>query len=119
MYILFITFAFIFNAVANIMLKIGAKKGFVFHGFSYDTISDNILFLLGFIFFGLNAIFYFIALSTIPISIAYPVMVGMSLILINAFALIYLGEQITTMQVIGYILLFLGVIIIFSFSAQK
>ena len=117
--ILYIICAFIFNATANILLKLGAAKGFVFHGISLSTITDNAFFLLGFIFFGLNALLYFMALSTLPLSLAYPVMVGMSLIIINTFAYIYLGEHITIMQMVGYSLLILGIVLIYSFSSGK
>ncbi len=119
MYIIYITCAFLFNATTNILFKLGAKKGIVFNGISLNTITDNMLFLVGLVFFGLSGIFYFMALNTLPLSITYPIMVGMSIIIINIFAFIYLGEQITMMQVVGYTLLILGMVIIFSFSAHK
>lgn len=117
--IIYLTLAFILNATANILLKIGAKKGLVFHGINLTTITDNYLFILGIIFFGMNAIFYFIALNTFSLSVAYPIMIGMSLIIINIFAFINLNEQPTIPQIFGYILLIVSIIIIFSFSANK
>ena len=117
--IFYLTLAFILNATANILLKLGAKKGLALHGISLATITDNYLFILGIILFGMNAIFYFLALSTLSLSIAYPIMVGMSLIIINIFAIINLHEQITIPQIFGYVLLIVGTVIIFSFSANK
>jgi small multidrug resistance pump len=119
MALLYITCAFLFNAIANILFKFGAKKGFVFHGLNLSSLTDNALFLLGFVFFGLNALFYFIALHNLPLSIAYPIMVGMSLLIINTFAFIYLGEQITVLQIVGYLFLILGILIIFTFASHK
>ncbi len=111
--------AFLLNGTANILLKIGSKKGIVFDGVSLQTITANYLFILGLICFALNALFYFLALKALPLTVAYPVMIGMSLIIINAFALIYLNESINFMQMIGYGLLVIGVGFIFYFSSAR
>ncbi|MEN9649278.1 MAG: hypothetical protein RL094_245 [Candidatus Parcubacteria bacterium] len=116
MSIIYLIVAFILNGTANVLLKLGAKKGLVLHGFSLQTISANALFLLGFICFGLNALFYFLALRTLPITVAYPIMVGMSLLIINTFAYVSLGETITTMQMVGYALLIVAITMIFYFA---
>jgi small multidrug resistance pump len=116
---LFLTVAFLLNATANILLKLGAKKGLSYQGVSLDTLSSNSFFVVGLLCFGLNVIFYFLALKSIPISIGYPIMVGMSLLIINAFALSSLHESITTMQLVGYVLLITGMTCVFYFSPNK
>lgn len=119
MQIIYLTIAFILNATANILLKLGAKKGFIYSGVSFDTISSNTFFVIGIISFALNVVFYFMALKSIPISIGYPVMVGMSLVIINVFAFSYLHENFTMMQLIGYVLLITGMTFIFYFADRS
>ena len=113
---IYLVLAFILNSLANILLKIGASKGLVFHGVSLATITSNLNFIVGLFFFALNALFYFLALKTIPISVGYPIMVGMSLLLINSYALTALKETISPMQMLGYVLFITGMTMIFYFS---
>lgn len=117
--ILYLAIAFLLNASANVLLKLGAKNGLVLSGISIKTITDNALFIFGFICFALNALFYFLALRTLPLSVAYPVMVVMSLALISTFSLLYLREHLTNIQVLGYALLVAGVILIFFFNSSN
>lgn len=107
MHYVFLSLAFILNALANILLKIGAKNGFQL---------NNFVAIAGLILFAVNVIFYFMALRTIPISTAYPVMVIMSFLIINGAAYFFLDEQIHVYQVAGYFLIVVGLILVFRFS---
>lgn len=109
--------AFLLNALGNIFLKLGAGKGMVFTGNPAFFLANNWLFVAGLLFFGLNAVFYFLALRSLPISTAYPIMVVMSFILINSYALTVLGEHLAPLQVAGYALLVLGLLLIIMPSA--
>ena len=109
--------AFTLNAIANILLKVGSEKGIVL--LSYSPIlffKNNWPFLLGLSLFVLNVIFYFLALRVTPLSVAYPVMVIMSFLIINLYAYFFLGEKITSMQFVGYVMIVLGIILVFFFS---
>ncbi len=109
----FLIFAFLLNAGANILLKVGARDGVVFHGLSISQIAyHNWAVLLGVFMFALNAVCYFLALRTIPISTAYPIMVAMSFIIINAFAYQIFKENITVWQLAGYLLVVLGLYLV-------
>ncbi len=119
MYILFLIIAFILNGTANVLLKAGAQKGIVFNGFSLSIITSNYLFIIGLFCFALNALFYFLALRSMPISVAYPIMVGASFLIINSFALLQFGEKISPLQIVGYGFLIIGIIMILSFSVAK
>jgi multidrug transporter EmrE-like cation transporter len=111
---LFLVLAFILNATANILLKIGAKDGINLQVFPvFDFLKNNIYLILGFTFFVLNALFYFLALKNIPISLAYPVMVTMSLIIIGTYAAVAGHEQFTNYHFVGYAFIILGVVITF------
>lgn len=115
--IIYLLLAFTLNGVANIILKVSANRGLDLSVWNPATlVAKNYLFLLGLAIFAANVIFYFLALRSIPISVAYPVMVVMSFLLINAYAVWGLGEVITPGQVVGYFLLVLGLIMIFYFK---
>ena len=115
MQILYLIIAFILNSVGNVIFKIGATKGIVLHGSFFHIIKGNYLVILGFLFYAINAFFYILALRTLPISIAYPIMLVMSLLLVNIAAIFILHEHLNETQLIGYALLVLGIIIIYHF----
>jgi multidrug transporter EmrE-like cation transporter len=110
--------AFSFNAIANILLKVQARAGLKFEGFNLVTLKNNWLFLLGLFLFATNVIFYFLALRNIPISVAYPVMMVMSFLIINGYAYFFLSEKITPGQIVGYLFVIIGIIMIFSFAKK-
>ncbi|OGG80048.1 hypothetical protein A3A39_03075 [Candidatus Kaiserbacteria bacterium RIFCSPLOWO2_01_FULL_54_13] len=111
----YLAIAFSLNAAANVLLKLGAQKGLVTSSAGTALVAANWQFILAFALFAANVIFYFLALRALPISIAYPTMVVMSFILINAYALTVLGERINATQLVGYGLVVLGLVLIVSF----
>lgn len=105
--------AFVLNAVANIFLKLGSARGLNFDNLSpLALIGSNWQFLLGLVVFASNVIFYFLALRSLPLSVAYPIMVAMSFIIINGYALVFLGETVTLLQILGYGLIIAGLILV-------
>ncbi len=113
----YLAVAFTFNAVANIFLKTGASKEVSYKNENLiSMVFQNYYFLFGIFFFALNVVFYFLALKNIPISVAYPLMVSMSLLIINTWAYIYFKENLHFMQIIGYLALILGIFLIYRFS---
>lgn len=111
---LYLILAFLLNASGNILLKTGASKGFYTDIFPLGVfLKNNFYLILGFLLFVLNAFFYFLALKNVPISLAYPVMVTMSLILIGGYAFLFAGETFSYYQLVGYSLIILGVAITF------
>ena len=114
---IFLIIAFTLNATANILLKIGALKGLAYQGLSLgQLISQNAIAIAGLFFFALNAVFYFMALKSVPISVAYPSMVVMSLLIINGYAIFALKEQVTATQLVGYALIIAGIVLVFMFK---
>jgi multidrug transporter EmrE-like cation transporter len=102
---IYLALAFSLNSFGNILLKIGAEK-------------NNYFYLgIGFVMFAMNAAFYFLALKSIPISLAYPIMISFSLMLIASYAFVFLGEQFSYYHLIGYSLIILGVIVTYWHSA--
>jgi multidrug transporter EmrE-like cation transporter len=109
---LFLTLAFTLNAVANVLLKIGATRGLSLSGPFFSLIAANWQLIVGLTLFGLNVVFYMLALRTLPISVAYPVMVLMGFILINGYALTMLNESLVPLQLLGYALMVVGLLLV-------
>ena len=112
----FLIVAFILNSVANVILKIGSQKGLSLEGGFISLLMNHWLTLLGLFIFGLNVVFYFLALRSVPLSTAYPIMSIMSFMLINGYAILGLGEHISVGQIVGYVFLITGIIFVFYFS---
>ncbi len=108
----FLSAAFILNAAANILLKIGATRGLSMSGSLLTLVTSNWQALLGLTLFASNVLFYFLALRALPLSVAYPVMVAMSFFLINGFALLFLHEQSSFLQIAGYVCILMGIILV-------
>lgn len=107
---IFLVLAFTFNAVANILLKISATRGFSFASFFNGHWESTHFIALGAAaLFGANLVCYLIALEQLPLSLAYPVMVGMTF-LITVSVAIALGEQMTLLRLVGCLLIITGLI---------
>jgi len=110
MNIVYLAIAFTLNSVANILLKLSARGG---EGEGIVSLARNPFFISGAALFALNIVFYYLALRTLPLSVAYPVMVAMSFIIVNGYALFGFGERITALQLAGYALVIIGIIMVF------
>jgi multidrug transporter EmrE-like cation transporter len=111
---IFLLLAFLLNSAANILLKSGSSNGLKLDSFSpFYLIQNNSYLIFGFICFALNALFYFLALKNIPLSLGYPIMVTMSLIIIGLYSFLILGENFSYMQAIGYAIIITGVVVTF------
>lgn len=105
--------AFVLNSTANLLLKLGSKRGF-----DLADISPNVLvyhnwqFIMGCLLFLLNVPFYFLALKSLPLSVAYPAMVIMSFILVNFLAYFFLKETVNLYQFVGYVFLIGGLLMV-------
>ena len=112
--------AFSLNAAANILLKVAAQKGAFSGSLSLVAILQHYwLAGLGLVCFALNTIFYFLAFRQLPLSVAYPTMVVASLVLVGFVAVTVLAERLTIVQVVGYAIMIIGLVIIFAFAARS
>ncbi|MDG7000076.1 MAG: hypothetical protein JRN15_13295 [Nitrososphaerota archaeon] len=104
----FLMVAIAFNIMGNLLMKYAASRPFshrleVF--FSWG-------FLVGGFFFGLNLLAYTQAQVRMPISLAYPVLVGMSVVGVAFGAYYYFGEDIGIKKLIGMGFIILGIVLI-------
>ena len=116
--VLYLIIAFVLNGTATVLFKVEASKGISLKGSLPHIITSNYAMIIGFILFAINAIFYILALRSLPLALAYPIMTVMSLIIVTAASIILFNEHINTIQIIGYILLIVAIVLIFSFSAK-
>lgn len=110
---IFLLLALILNAVANILLKIGSDKIYLFKEQNFlSALTGNWVSILGIVCFASNVLFYSVALSKLPLSFAYPIMVGGGFLIISIFSLLYLHESISYLQITGMLLVLFGVTLI-------
>ena len=108
----FLVLAFSFNAAANILLKVAAARGFSFASVLRGAwTSAEWLAVFAAFLFALNLATYLAALQRIPLSIGYPVMIGMTFVIITGFTFI-MGERISLLHAAGLVLIFAGLLAI-------
>jgi len=113
----FLVIAICCNAAANVMLKLAAGRPFSLAGGAGKVVADNSHLILGLFLFAVNVLFYVAALRVLPLSVAYPLMVGMTFLIVSAAASYFLGEAFTLWHVIGYLLILCGIVAVSVFGA--
>lgn len=113
---LFLIVALIFNASANILIKIGAVRLGEIRGMSVTDLmfklATNYFLIIGLFCFVFNLLFYVIALTKINVSVAYPIMTTGGFLAISCFSFFYLKESITITQIIGIVLIVIGITLV-------
>jgi multidrug transporter EmrE-like cation transporter len=103
--------AIVMNALANILIKLGMKDGEGLTGLPElikYAIGQPFLYA-GVVSFGLALVAYSIVLTKLNLSIAYPIMVSMGLIIVVLVSYFALKESITFLQIVGFIFIIAGV----------
>ena len=107
--------ALVLNAAANVLMKIGSNTASVLPVGTpvWQRLANflNLATLVGILLFAANVLFYRKALDNLDISVAYPVMVSVGLILVTlaAVCIPVLSERVSTWQIFGMILIAAGV----------
>ena len=117
---LYLTISILLNSTANILLKFGANQGISFSGTNiFSLLRSNMFTFLGLTMFGLSAVSYFLTLRSVPLNIAYPVIIIFNLLLTNIAAHIYFNEKVNSLQILGYGFLLVGITFIFYFGHRS
>ena len=118
-YMAALVLALVLNAGANLMMKFGMKRlgnagGHVEKSFGgwVHALTDNWVLLVGLGCFAVNVLFYTYALKKIPISLAYPIMVGAGFAIIAVVAWRFLGETLSGGQWLGVGLILAGIFLV-------
>ncbi|MGE5543811.1 MAG: DMT family transporter [Bacillota bacterium] len=105
--------AVLFNALANIVIKWAMQgKSVLFAeglGTTVKNLAANYWLWGGIILFGLAFILYSLVLARINLSIAYPVMTSLGLVIITLVSILVFKEVITGLQAGGLLLIIIGV----------
>jgi multidrug transporter EmrE-like cation transporter len=117
MAIVFLVLAFIINAFASVFLKLNTVKGVGFKNVTVlSLITGNIYLWLALFLFAANVVFYYLALRAIPLSVAYPVMVVGTFLIVSASSILVFKESLNGIQIIGYILVIVGITLVSYFT---
>ena len=108
-----LTFAIIFNAVANIFMKIGMMKIGNLQGLSIITIVQkmamNYILWSGITCFVIALGAYSYVLSKMNLSIAYPLMTSCGYAIVVLTSILYLKESFNLIQIFGLVSIIAGV----------
>lgn len=111
---LFLFLAFVINAAGSIFLKLDAENGLSLslkNGL-LSAVAEHRFLILGLVAFAVNIIFYWLALKVLPLSVAYPIAVAGSFVIISLWSVFALYEGVTLWQIVGYVLIFAGILLV-------
>ena len=103
--------AITFNAVANILMKVGMLKEK--QGTSLVDLLLNMLLnpalIVGIICFALGLAAYCFVLTKLNLSVAYPIMTSVGYVIVIIASWLFLKETITLIQIVGFTFIIAGV----------
>jgi multidrug transporter EmrE-like cation transporter len=111
---LLLTAALSFNAIANILIKYSMSRQirplFSVQGTSLAAVAPFLTwpFLLGIVCFATNLACYSLALRSLKLSFAYPLMVSLGYLLIVVVSWFLFGERLSPVQYLGVGLILVG-----------
>ena len=112
-----LAFALLANATANVLIRWGMKDQALSLAQPAQLARGILLngrVLTGIILVALNVLAYAFALSKIRLSVAYPVMTGLGLVIVMVLSYVLMGERITTVQLLGTGMILAGVLLVAS-----
>ncbi len=118
MTIILLVCAIMFNASANILMKLGAKQmGTVGFGIdSFKLFITNPFIWTGLFSFGLALMFYTYVLTKMNLSIAYPLMTSLGFLIVVTFSIFYLHETVHWIQIVGMFVVIFGLYLVVQTS---
>jgi len=100
--------------MANLMLRSGVERaGGLTAGISgFVNLAKQPLFDLGLIFYALATLVWIRVLSVEPLSIAYPVLVSLTFLLVTMGAVLLFCESLSWQKILGLIIILTGILIV-------
>ena len=106
----------VFNAAGNVMMKLGMNKVKDVQLNTLRAIVSNLvlnpMLVLGVVCYVLSLAFYVFVLQKVEISIAYPIVVACTAILVNVAAQFILRESIGWSQIAGCVVIIFGIYLV-------
>ena len=115
--IIALVFALIANATANVLIRWGMKDLQLNLAEPVQTVRGILLngrVMGGIVLFAANVLAYAFALNKLRLSVAYPVMTSVGLVIVMVLSYALLGERITGLQLVGTALILGGVALVAS-----
>ena len=106
-----LSLAIVLNALANILMKVAMlkqEKTTDIITMVKQSLTNPVLFL-GLISFALALVAYCFVLAKINLSIAYPLMTSLGFLIVILVSWLFLGENITRIQIVGFTCIIAGV----------
>ena len=106
-------FAIVFNALANILMKAGARRlgEGVGVGLLRHAIGDPFL-ILGVISFALALAGYTLALTRFALAVAYPMMTGIGFLIVALASATMFGERLLPIRIVGMGVIVAGIFLV-------
>jgi len=112
-YYVLIGVSVLLNGSGGMLMKVGAKNvPFGEGGALIDTIKSMIVnwqLIIGVFLYGMSFVVSTLIYTKIPLNIAYPVIMGGTLIFVAIGTIIFLGEKFTTWHLFGMLFLLIGI----------
>lgn len=102
----------ILGGIASISLKIASINSNKVSSLEFFTFNIAGTYLISIISYGLGFLFYGLALKKIELTLAYPVMVGITIISLFSYGYFIGNEVVSIYRVFGSILIFIGIFLI-------
>lgn len=116
---LLVCLAAVSTMVSNLMLREGVRRAGGF-GLSMSSFISNItkllqqpLFDVGLVFYAAAAFVWFRVISTEDLSTSYPILVGLTFILVTLGAVMLFHEPCSLLKIIGLVAILFGIILTF------
>lgn len=107
------------NVGAQVLFKYASVRGLYLEFQFPELLIKNLPVILAAFLLAFSAPFYFLALKQFSLSVAYPVSVAATFLIVNLFAVNYFGEKLNALQIIGYALAVLGIFFIAYFAEKS
>ena len=106
-------FAIVFNALANILMKAGARRlgEGVGVGLLRHAVADPFL-LLGILSFAIALAGYTFALTRFALAVAYPLMTGIGFLIVALAGAMLFGERLLPLRMVGMAVILLGITLV-------
>jgi multidrug transporter EmrE-like cation transporter len=116
--IVYIVLSAMLTVAANLMMRYGLVRcgGFVLRDGGVAGLVVRLLgqpfFLLGFLCYGMAALVWFKVLSIAEVSSSYPMLVGLTFVLVTVGAILLFNESVSVLKVTGILVVLAGIILI-------